>query len=247
MNKLAVRALTAAGLVCAIGANALADLSTNVFTIEARVGNQVGTFIATQDQGYWDWSGNFYWTLDGDVDITDGGGNVLATLTGASVTVLHDPVVALNFNVQAANQNTVFTVGSGLLSFSQLSNPVGAASAGVTVTDVNGNGATLSPDGTTMYTSRYNGDFPGGTTFADLLGSSLSAGAFQSNSTSEEFPGGGNFVNVGSPVSSMSAGWTFSLSAFDLATGTSTFVVVPTPAGLALLGCAGLVATRRRR
>lgn len=235
----------AASLTCSV---ASADLSLEVFSIEAMVGNQSGIFEVTQDDGWFDDDGNFFWRLDdGAVDITADNGDVLATLTFASVNILADPVINMNFNVQASNQNTTFTVHSGLLSFDTINNAVGAASAGVTITDVNGDGAVIAPDGSEMYLAHYNGEIPAGTQFTTLLESSVAAGPFQSNAAADEFPGGGNFVAIGDPVSSMSAQWSFTVTAFDLASGSSTFVVVPTPAGVSLLAVSGLALCRRRR
>jgi hypothetical protein len=45
----------------------------------------------------------------------------------------------------------------------------------------------------------------------------------------------------------MSAQFSFMLSAFDAASGTSNYQIVPAPGALALLGLGGLAATRRRR
>lgn len=39
-----------------------------------------------------------------------------------------------------------------------------------------------------MYASQYNGNFPNGTPFADLLNNAVSAGAFQTGSASDEYP-----------------------------------------------------------
>lgn len=234
-------------VVAGLAGIASADLTTEVFILHAQVGGQSGSFMASQDDGYFDGDGNFFWTLDSEIQIQGDNGDILATLSGASVIVMQDPVISMNFNVQAANQNTIFTVNSGLLSFATIANPIGAASAGVTVTDFNGNGATLSPDGSSIYASRYNGNFPSGTPFADLLSDPISAGAFQTNAASDEYPGGGNYVSIGTAVSSMSAAWTFTLSPLDVASGTSTYVIIPTPAGASLLGLAGLAAIRRRR
>ena len=246
-NRNAMRACAIA-LVAGLGVSAAnADLSTDVFTLNANVGGEHGSFIASVDDGYFDNDGNFYWTLEAAVDIYSDNGMMLATLSTASLIVIADPIISMNFNVQATNQNTIFTVTSGLLSFSEISNPLGAASAGVSVTDINGDGATLTPDGSSIYASRYNGDYPNGTPFADLLADPITAGAFQSGTDDDDYPGGGSFANIGVPVDSMSAAWTFTLSAFDVASGTSTFTIVPTPAGLGLLGVAGLGVLRRRR
>ncbi len=247
MNRNAIRACAIA-LVVGLGVSAAnADLSTDVFTLHATVGGESGSFLASIDDGYFDDQGNFYWTLEAAVDIYSDNGVMLATLSTASLIVIADPIISMNFNVQASSQNTIFSVTSGLLSFPEISSPIGTASAGVTVTDLNGDGATLSPDGGSIYSSQYNGDWPNGTPFADLLANPVSAGANQTNADSDEYPGGGGFVSIGEPVQSMSAAWTFTLSAFDVASGTSTFFIVPTPAGLGLLGVAGLVAIRRRR
>jgi hypothetical protein len=235
-------------MVAGVGASvASADLSTDVFVLGATVNGQSGSYVVSVEDGAFDNEGNFFWTLESEVQIFGADGSVLATLSAASLVVFQDPIINMNFNVQAANQNTAFSVTSGLLSFPQIASPVGMASAGVTVTDINGNGATLSPDGPGLYASQYNGDYPGGTLFADLLGAPVLAGPFQTGSASDEFPGGGSFSAIGVPVESMSAAWTFTLSAFDMASGTSTFVVVPAPAGLGVLGLAGLAIARRRR
>lgn len=240
--------VSAVGVVVGLAASvASADLTPEVFRISASANGMDGSFTVYQDDGYFDDNGNFFWWLDETVEITGDNGELLATLSRASVTVFADPVINMNFNVQASNQNTIFSVESGLLSFPEIQGAMGAASAGVTVTDVNGNGATLSPDGPSMYLAHYNGEIPNGTLFTPLLTNPLSAGAFQSNATSEEYPGGGNYAAIGDPVVSMSAAWTFTLTALDLASGTSTFVIILSPAGAVLLGLAGLAASRRRR
>ncbi len=226
---------------------ASADITPEVFSLQAEVGGNTGSFVVTMDDGYFDDQGNFFWSLDGDVNIYDDNGDMLATLSNASVSIFADPVISMNFNVQATNQNTIFTVDSGLLSFATINGALGAASAGVTVTDTTGDGATLTPEGGTMYSSQYNGLFPNGTPFADLINAPLTAGAFSTSDTSDAYPGGGGFVNIGDPVDSMSAAWHFTLSPLDVASGTSTFTVVPTPASIGLLGLGGLVALRRRR
>ncbi|MCL4741811.1 MAG: PEP-CTERM sorting domain-containing protein [Phycisphaerales bacterium] len=236
----------AAALVALCGVSR-ADISYEVFTLVATVGGESGSFVATTDMGTWDDQGNFFWNLDAPIDIKTQSGDVLATLGTASVTFIADPVIHLNFNVQANNQNTVFSVGSGLLSFPTLFNAKGAASAAVSITDVNGNGVTFTPDAAGAHLSHYNGEVPGGTPFASLLNSGFSAGAFATDTASDEFPGGGGYAPIGVGVDDMSARWSFTLTAFDLASGTSVYTIIPAPGSLALLGLGGLVASRRRR
>ncbi|HRQ71425.1 MAG TPA: PEP-CTERM sorting domain-containing protein [Phycisphaerales bacterium] len=240
---------TVGGVVAILSACGVAnaDISYEVFTLVATVGGESGSFVATTDMGTWDDQGNFYWNLDNPIDIKTKDGSVLATLGTASVTFIADPVIHLNFNVQANNQNTAFSVGSGLLSFPTISNAVGAASAAVSITDVNGNGVTFTPDAAGAHLSHYNGEVPGGTQFASLLNSGFSAGAFATDTASDEFPGGGGFAPIGVGVFDMSARWSFTLTAFDLASGTSVYTIVPAPGSLALLGLGGLAAIRRRR
>jgi len=226
---------------------AQADISYEVFVLTATVGGETGSFVATTDMGSWDDQGNFFWNLDSPIDITSKTGEVLATLGTASVTFIADPVIHLNFNVQANNQNTAFSVGSGLLSFPTINNAKGAASAAVSITDVNGNGVTFTPDAAGAHLSHYNGEVPGGTPFASLLNSGFSAGAFATDTASDEFPGGGGLAPIGVGVFDMSARWSFTLTAFDLASGTSVYTIIPAPGPLVLLGIGALAASRRRR
>jgi hypothetical protein len=116
----------------------------------------------------------------------------------------------------------------------------------VSVTDTNGDGATLAANGAGMYRSQYNGVFPTGTDFATLLASPVSAAGFSTVTSSEDFMGGA-FVPIGTTVDDISAAWQISLTAFDQASGTSVFTVVPAPGSMALLGAGTLLAARRRR
>lgn len=247
-------AIGVARCMCAVGALAglsvsvaSADLTDDVFTINARVGNQDGSFVVHADDGWFDGRGNFYWSLGAETPIKGDDGSVLATLSTASIVVFQDPVISLNFTVQAGGSDTQFDIGSGLLSFSQIANPTGRASAGVTVTDVTGNGAKMWPEGDSMYSAQYNGLYPNGTPFADLLTDSVSAGIFQTGIASDEYPSGGQFAVIGEAVDSMSSAWHFNLTAGDVASGTSVFVVVPAPASAGLLAVGGLALVRRRR
>lgn len=227
--------------------NARADLSTNVFTIDVVSDLGTGSWSVDQSEGSWDpTTGTFTWGLDGPITIYDDatGTIELAYLTDADLLYIEDPQVNLIFSVAAGGSATTFTVTSALLSFPAVSPATGQASAGLTLTDTDGNGASLTANGPTggAYLAQYNGMVPTGTMFAEML-ASFSASAF-STSTSSSTTG---FLPIGVPVTDMSAQFTFTLSANDLASGTSEWQVIPAPGVIALLGIAGLIAPRRRR
>jgi len=147
--------------------------------------------------------------------------------------------LSLNFNVAAGASNTVFDVSSGLAP-ANLATATGIASAAVTLTDTLGDGATLAPDGASAYSALYNGQ--PGSLFAGLLNNSITAGAFQTVTSEGSF----GSAAIAGPVVDISSRWTFAVSAFDVAAGTSVFTVVPAPGSIALLGLAGLAIRRRR-
>lgn len=251
--------MTAGVAVVGLTPAALADgnggISDVIFTISAQSEEGSGTWSFNFGDGTFGEDGSYRWILsdswDGEFPLTNEQGVQLGTLTMANVFVNPDPVVNLNFAVQSLAFNTAFTVTSPLLSFAAINNAQGRASASIAVTDVNGNGATATPSGPggDAYLSRYNGMAPGGTTFADLLGAPIVAPAFGSNSDSADFPGGGAYTNIAGAVADMSSRFAFSLTAFDLASGTSSYEIIPIPApgAAALLGLGGLAFFRRRR
>jgi uncharacterized protein (TIGR03382 family) len=245
-----VAALLAGIAVFAIGSTAKADISDIVIRIEAS--NALGTavFQGHLSDGTFYEGGEYIWELRSPTTLFSDSGQMIASITGARVRCVDDPVVQLNFSVSAGSIMTSFTITSPTLSFGTISQAEGRVSAGVTTTDVDGDGSNMSPSAQPgMYTSRYNGAVPGGTLFADLLPNSVMAGAFSSNTANGSFPGGGAFSAIANPVSDMSARYNFTLSANDDASGTSTYEIrpVPAPGALALMGLGGLLAGRRRR
>ncbi|RMH11261.1 MAG: hypothetical protein D6695_09555, partial [Planctomycetota bacterium] len=216
--------------------------AAEAFRVDAINGNGTGSFVVTFEDGTWD--GNV-WTyeLDQARDLGPGVGSIesaLIVITNNNRT--GGQTVSLNFNVAAGALNTVFDVASGNVA-AALASAMGAASAGFSVTDTLGDGATLAPDGDAIYTASYNNE---SSTFAQLLTSPVSAGAFSTASAFAEFPGGGGYAPLTGAVTDISARWTFAVSAFDVASGTSVFTVIPSPASLALLGLGGLAIRRRR-
>lgn len=247
---------TLAGIAaCAVGASALtamADIQGPGLEIVARNGERVASWSAeltwNPTAGAWT-----YETTD-TIHLSDAEGD-LGVLNpngeGLSIIIQEDPVVNLGFAVQAGAADTEFMIGSALLSFPTIpaAYASGRASVGMSTTDLGGNGVTLTgmsfAPGSGSYAAVYNGwaAIGGGTVFADSL-PLLSAGPGGTDTDSQNTPAVG-FAALGTDVSSMSSLVHFTLSAGDIASGTSTWVVIPEPSTVALLTL-GLALLRRR-
>jgi hypothetical protein len=194
----------------------------------------------------------YSWALPSAVEIHSdkNPGIAIATLQGLNFHLDGDPGVSLGFSVQAGAAPTNITVVSSFVSFSAITDPFGFATAAVTVTDTDSNGASATPPGrlTYQYQAVYNGgvSFPS-TAFAHLI-STVAAGADSSALGSGRFPAAGTVLIPGS-VTSIQSAFDFLLSANDLASGTSRFNITPEPSSvvLAALGFIGLVAWGWRR
>ncbi|MBL8762187.1 MAG: hypothetical protein JNL50_12885 [Phycisphaerae bacterium] len=203
-----------------------------------------GTFEVSEEQG--SWSGDTWTWRSGSegIAIKNASGQTLATLSNTTMRYINDPVVSLSFSLQAGGSGIVASIASGLLSFPTIL-AEGKSSAGVTVTDSDGDGATMTgmAGGGEMYSAHYNGYLGAGTMFSSHGGASLVAAAWDSNVAS----GSLGFLPIGN-VSDMSSQFAFSLTANDQASGTSVWVTqeIPAPGALALLGLAGFAARRRR-
>ncbi len=190
----------------------------------------------------------FYWALAAPVEIysTAEPSRLLATIDSLNVEVDGDPQVLLNFAVTAGAVNTTFAINSASVSFAALNNPQSFATAAITLTDNNGDGASLSGlfAGNKAYQATYNG----GSEFASLV-SPIVTDPDSSNIGSQRNPLSGTVAIPGS-VSSIQTGLSFVLSATDAASGTTRFtVIVPEPSTMVLGVFAGvaLLVTHRRR
>jgi len=241
-------ALAAFALIAAAG-SASADISSTVFSITATLDNGAGpsyTYDVKYNPSNQD-GGNFMWSLGDSVNIVDDNDQNVFTLDAASVRIENNregfgpsQLLSLNFQVLAGAQNTVFSVDSAVLSFAAISNAQGRASAAVTVTDINGGGATYTPMGAGAYGAYYNGS----NLFQNLIGT-VTADPFSTGDSNEAFPAVG-FTGIGASLTDIQSDWNFTLSAGDIAAGTSEFEIIPAPA-TAVLGLAGLAGLRRRR
>ncbi|MFH1749186.1 MAG: hypothetical protein ABIG44_19315 [Planctomycetota bacterium] len=233
----------------AIASIATADLSDIVFSVEACLGGVcTGFFNVTQEDGTWD-GDTFTWQLDGIVEITDEYGTVVGILGSdnpdePTFVVFHnDPQVNLGFAMQAGSMDTTFTIRSALLEFDTILNAQGQASVGVNVSDVMGDGATMvgaGPDDR-VYLAQYNQFVPNGTTFATLIDGVTVTEPFDTVSVDDET----GWQPITGAVDNMSSQIMLTLSAFDMASGTSNFEIIPEPASLLML-VFGVALARRR-
>ena len=251
-----------AGLVAAAAAivpSASADILGPGLSVYAW--DDAGNFAETAIEGNWSADhSTFSWLSSSTIELWDHNSDTLLGCvnptdalgqpTASAFQLLEDPVVNLNFAVQAGASTTTFMIASSLLTFPTLTNPQAAASAAFSVTDFNGNSATLNGQTGTGssfgYLAQYNG-FAGsqsGTTFAESI-PTVGAGSFGTNTVSANTPGAGYSVIPGA-ITSMSTAIKFTLSRFDLASGTTSFVITPEPSSMLLLVLGGLFAARRR-
>lgn len=204
-----------------------AGIGGNAYRITATSAAGQATYAIPAPVGephYWEWR------TTTTIEMRDSSsGNLIATLNptggGCGIQFVEDPVIGLSFSVQAGVSPTTFSIASGVLSFPAIPAPEGRASAAYTVTDFNGDGATLVPfSAPQSYHAVYNGPTP----FADLIGP-FGAGAFSSNTLSDALPAGPGFLPIGVAVSDMQVLLDFTLSPRDLASGTSVYVMQSRP------------------
>lgn len=226
---------------------ASADVSQYVFVIQAEdaTSGASATWALESPSGgigeYWDWY------VEGPVELKSPTGQVLGVLKNCAGSLVADPAIGLNFLVQAGSNTTNFTITSALLSFPNISPAQGRATVQIGVNDVDGDGATLTgtQPGGKAFLADYNGFVPGGTHFAALISSVATVTPGGVAGESEDFPGGGGYAPIGVGVTNMSSQYRFTLSANDLANGTSFYEIIPEPATLSLL-LLGALALRRR-
>jgi hypothetical protein len=251
-----IAGLTAIAALLVPGAPAPAGVSQITLHVEASNGGAKGEQNITLDMGVFDAvAGTYVWEGENIAilnNVAGGDGSLIANISHLAISVDEDPLVTLLFSVENGAADTDFVFQSALVSFTTLGSPLALATAAMTLTDGNGDGAWLTGNGPGggAYLAQYNGTVPSGITFAEGL-TSMSTGTATSTTSVMAFPGVG-FTTIPTGVGSINSQFAFRLSAFDEASGTSNFVVVqaiPLPAplllGVAGLGCLGLGRLRR--
>jgi hypothetical protein len=225
----------------AMATSAQAGITDPALDITATSSLGTATLHVRQSMGTW--SGQSWSMLAGEaIDLVDPStGNRIATLKELFVEFVSDPQVTVNFTAVSGPVATNFTFSSGTLTFPMMDGSTAFATAGVTVTDNDSDGATFTGHmGGDGYQAKYNDSV-----VFDTLMKTYSIPQDDSLTQNERSPGTGT-VSSGSTFN-MSSNWDFTLSANDQVGGTSLFRIVPAPGSLALLGLAGIAAVRRRR
>jgi hypothetical protein len=154
--------------------------------------------------------------------------------------------VTLNFELAAGSHDTTFTLMSGQLPIPGWVNPLGYAFAEITLIDNNGDGAASLTGQLSGY--EYQALYNTTNTFTSMLTNLSFSGmpAGYSSSMNATQP----WSTISGTVNTIQSKWSFTLSAYDKAIGTSTFTVeqIPAPATIALASIgAGFVGWLKRR
>ncbi len=243
MSRIALLiAVAALGFAPLVSADPVVTDPMTTVTITATSDCGTGQFTFTVPEGLGA-QGYEEYVMNVPVTIYSASGAALAEVKQLKVGIDQDPDVWLYFSVRNANATpTSFTYTSNLVTFSPLVNPRAYATAGITLTDTDSNGATLTGlySGGKAYRALYDNTTSTIQTWAYLCGSGTAA-TDSTSVWSDRVPALG-WSSISGSVFNIQSQFSFSLSAYDEASGTSDFKVlaVPEPATMTLLGSSAL-------
>lgn len=270
MSSLSMRTTAAVAIVSTLamaqGAIAAVTVSDPFLMVTATQGSLTGSFIvplsdpgifafSDPDIDFWDWA------ISTPTAITSGSTTlgVISANTGIQANRSSQPDGSVRwgingaFNVTAGAAPTTFEIMFATLSFDPLNNAFVQASAGLVGTDQQqGTGPNpfdgISVTGAHTTGSSFQAILNGSTVFRDYLAGSYGnpnrGGSFNDDANMSP---PGSFEQVPGVLTSISAKYRFTVSAFDNAAGTFDVTVLPAPGAAGLLGFGALVAMRRRR
>jgi hypothetical protein len=271
LSKVSILVLTIAAVMCITGtvvdAAALAPPSTDGWTLTPVIdGNSIQLLLGIDNSA---WLAGYAGELSkswGDPTLTDRSkfialGDSGAFLQSLTISLDGDPKVKVQFSVLAGLTNTAFTITPATSTPPSVgpvtlaaTNPTATATASITVTDCDGNGAWAAPDA--QYGTFYRAIYNTNQTFASLIDGAIGGPVGTINVLPDDGKTGEGFkawTTIPGSVTSMTAQFSFTLSANDTASGTSSFTVVPVPEPGSMLamftgivGMAGFALRRRR-
>ena len=185
--------------------------------------------------------------LPGPVDFVSGS-TLLGTVDAVSALYKADPFVALGVAVTAGPEGSTFTITSATVAFDSVTNPQAYADVSLTLTDNNGDGASLTGlyPGGNAYEANYTGS-SGPVTWTTLEGSFTADPAGENTIKDRDPVVAGSSLLISDTLYSIQSQYSFSLTPYDSASGTSHFEITPEPATLSLLALGALAILRRSR
>lgn len=224
---------------------------TLVIQVSSSIGNS--TLLISASDGKWI-GDSWVYSLENPLIFENEQGGHIGRLERLVLFATMAPQVSLNFLVIAGQVETAFSISSDVLMFDPIPGALGRASAGITVTDLNGNGVSLTGGhGNATKAFRAVVNPADDTTLFSHLVDNVTLGSGASVTSSGIFPLPIGTYSAASQeslllgtVSSMQSDFSFRLSAFDVAAGTSVFdLTIPEPSTIFL--CAAMVACFRHR
>lgn len=220
--------LTAFAGLTGLGASSIAGTvdPTALVTIRATtVGGVTGSFqVLLNSVNYNADLNRVVWSRTTPAALIDAqSGTLVATLQSVSVSVTNTTIINLNCTVRAGAADITCEVDSVLLNF-PLQTPgslTGRATASLSVTDVNGNGARVAgvgPPGTGVFMAVLEGT---GANFSQLVGE-VTVGPFGTAAATQTDPSVG-FRTFSAGPDGMVSRLVYSLSGSDLAAATTSF------------------------